>query len=443
MTENANEALMLRAIEESDKDKGHDNHWSGLDNKKSSRTTIDILRDRNQSIKDQNIQSLRDDGIRFKEHYVNLGKMIARPTDNYKAEHGAGSTKNLLNTAIEFNDNIYFPTARFWTSLCAKVGVSPSVFNLFDHSEVFDRCVALDKVSATGRIRVVEDVKHKTLLAISDPAKEIIHWDNAMNLLAAKDARGVSYDGSGVITSTHALPNEVPFMIGGEKFGQRITVRTPIDGYGSPSIYLALLRAVCANGLVAMCKAFKTVVKTGKKARGGKHDPIEFALERMFDSFSNDEGFDALARRIEAARSAKMSVREFHNAQKILCSLKNNDPNAVGIDKLIRPEVRLFSRHAGDLHSKYGLAHLQEMTDRQMGLLPTDMSLYEAFNFLTEVATHKLNLKDKVEASTATRIQGWIGQKLTRSFDLEGTVDAEDIPDSYRDLYFGAGVNAN
>ena len=302
-----------------------------------------------------------------------------------------------------------------------------------------------EKVSMTGRVRVIEDVRTKQLLAISDPSKEIIHWENAMNLLELKGAMGVSYN-AGVITSTHALPNEVPLLIGDEDFKQRITVCTPIDGYGSPSVYLALLRQVCANGLVAMSKAFKTVIKTGKKARGGNRhrnpDPIEFALERMFDSFSNDEGFDALVRRIEASRRAYMSVREFHNAQKILCALKT-DATGEGIDKLIRPEVRAFSRQAGDLHIKYGLTHLQEMTDRQMGLLPTDMTVYEAFNFLTELATHKLNLKDQKEAVVATRIQGFIGQKISRAFDLEGTIDEENVKNDYRALYFGTGVNAN
>ena len=45
---------------------------------------------------------------------------------------------------------------------------------------------------------------------------------------------------------------------GGEDHKQRIAVHTPIDGYGSPAVYLALLRQVCSNGMVAMSKAFKT-----------------------------------------------------------------------------------------------------------------------------------------------------------------------------------------
>ena len=39
----------------------------------------------------------------------------------------------------------------------------------------------------------------------------------------------------------------------------------------------------------------------------------EFSLERMFDSFSNDEGFDALIRRLATARASMLSVREFES----------------------------------------------------------------------------------------------------------------------------------
>jgi hypothetical protein len=439
MTEENNALLEMAANQRSDVD----DHMAGHD-RNDDQTVLDILKSRTDSIKSANIQSLRDDGIMFKEHYVDLSKMTARQTEGYKKEHGAGSSNNLLKTAIEFNDDVYFPTTRFWVSLCAKAGISPSVFNLFTHEEVFKRCVNLDKISGTGRVRIVEDVRNNSLLAITDPSKSIMHWDNVMKILESKGAVGTFYDGSGIITSTHVLQNEVPILIGHEDFKQRICVRTPIDGYGSPAVYLSLLREVCANGMVAMAKAFKTVVKTGKKSRSNKNDPVEFSLERMFDSYSNDEGFDALIRRIDFARRSKMSVREFHNAQKILCNLKVRDPSdKEGLDKLIRPEARIFSRLAGDLHVKYGLAHLQEMTDRQMGLLETDLTMYEGFNFLSEIASHVLDMKDKTEALISTKIQAWIGGKLTKSYDLEGTVDEDDVKDNFRNLYFGSGVNRN
>jgi hypothetical protein len=369
--------------------------------------------------------------VDFNEHYVHLADMIAKPTDKYKTNQGRGSTKNLLSTSIEFSGNTYRPSQRFWNSFCAKVGVGTNVFNLFTHDEVYNRVVQDSKFSTNGNVRILEDAKTKTLLAITDPAKPIINWQSLLNLINQKEGYGVAYH-NGIITSMHSLSADLPVKVGSEDFSQRIAVHTPIDGYGAPSVYLALLRQVCDNGMVAMSKAFKTTVNIGKKDSGSD---IEYSLERMFDSFSNDEGFDALIRRLDAARKAKLSVREFESVQQIIASIPCKERKADG-DLKISPELRRFSNMAGSLHAKYGLSHLQQMTEKQMALLDTEMSVYEAINFITEVTTHRLNPSNTKHNGIVMKLNSWVGSLIARPFDLEGTIDEQNVQQEFRDLYF-------
>tara|TARA_R100001244_G_scaffold25113_4_gene25634 strand:- start:87623 stop:88780 length:1158 start_codon:yes stop_codon:yes gene_type:complete len=381
------------------------------------------------NMQDRTVSTLRSEGLTFGEHYVKLGDVLCRKTKDYNEKAGAGSRNNLLSTALEWSNSTFFPSGRFWLSFCAKVGISPSVFNLFTHEEVFNRCRDRNKVSESGNIRIVEEKKSKDLLAISDPSKGIIHWENAYKIVEEKKGTGVYYN-EGVVSSLHRLQNDTPVRVGIEDYEPRIQVMIPIDGYGSPTVYLALVRKANNAVIVAMGKAFKSTVKVSKKK---KADPIEFSLERMFDSFSNDEGFDALIRRMDAARHAPLSVREFHEIQKILSNLPRDIRAQNEIDRMIRPEVRFFNRLAGDLHLKYGLAHLQEMTEKQMGLLETDISVYEAFNFISELTTHHLDYQNNSEANVAGKLQSWIGRVLARAYDLEGTISQPKK--SYLDRY--------
>ena len=381
-------------------------------------------------MKQNRVKNLLDSGVKFKEHYVHLSDMVARPTDKYMKDRGAGSAKNLLNTAIEFHGETFFPSNRFWTSFCSKVGVGTNVFNLFEHQEVFNRVVRDNHFSATGSIRVIEDCKENRLLAITDPAKPVVDWRNVLGLIDKKDGYDVRYD-NGIITSMHSLSTDLDVKVGGEDFKQRIHVHTPIDGYGAPAVYLALLRQVCSNGMVAMSKAFKTSINIGKK---DSSTDIEYSLERMFDSFSNDEGFDALIRRLDAARRSKLSVREFEQARRIVSRITapKTEDNPLRFSK----ELRRFSNMAGSLHAKYGLSHLQQMTDKQMSLLETDMTVYEAVNFITEVTTHRLNTRTGRDSNIAMSLNSWVGSMVSKPYDLENTIDPEDAEMEFKDLYF-------
>lgn len=379
------------------------------------------------------VADLIGSGLRFEEHFVNLGQMKCLPTDRFKLDRGGGSRANLNALSIEFNGQAFAPSERFWQSFCSKVGVAPSVFNLFGHHEVFNRVVEQGKMGITGNIRIVEDVKNKTLLAMTEPTKSIADFKTIMKLIDDKNGYNLSYS-NGVITSHHGLVNDTPIKIGSEEHRPRIAVQTSIDGYGLPNVYLALLRQVCSNGAVAMSSAFKTQVKVGKKQ--DDNDTVEFALERMFDSFSNDEGFDALIQRFDSARTAPLSVREFYQVSQILTKLgyrirENKDDNMQ-----IAQELRTWHSLSGDLHTKYGLAHLKEMTEKQMSLLETDLTVYEAINYVTEVATHRLNHLHTKDVGVSNALQGWVGTVISKPYDLEGTISRGDAKSEFKDFYF-------
>ena len=238
------------------------------------------------------------------------------------------------------------------------------------------------------------------------------------------------YD-DGVITSMHSLANDLDVKIGSEDHKQRISVHIPIDGYGAPAVYLALLREVCSNGMVAMSKAFKTQINIGKKDTS---TDIEYSMERMFDSFSNDEGFDALIRRMDAARASKLSVREFEGARRFLSRIV--PPKDENNPLRISPELRQFGTMAGSVQTRYGLSHLQQMTEKQLSLLETDMTVYEAINYLTEVTTHRLNPANRTHNDINIKIQGWIGSLIGKQYDLENTIDSASVKSEFKETYF-------
>lgn len=397
--------------------------------------TAPATHNRIEQMKQNRVKDLLDTGVQFKEHYVSLEDMIARPTENYDKRYGRGSKKNLANTAIEFNGETYYPSQRFWNSFCSKVGVGTNIFNLFDQTEVFNRVVRDTCFSTSGNIRVIEDCRNHQLLAITEPTKPVVDWQSVLTLINRKNGYDVRYN-DGIISTMHSLQSDLDTKIGGEDFKQRMSVHIPIDGYGSPAVYLALLRQVCSNGMVAMSKAFKTTVNIGKK---DSSCDVEFALERMYDSFSNDEGFDALIRRLDTARRSKLSVREFEQGRRFLSRIAppKDDPNPLKIS----PELRRFSSMGGNLHSKYGLASLQQMTDKQMGLLETNMTVYEAVNFMTEVTTHRLDPHKKLDSSIIENIQGWVGSLVSRPYDLENIIDLQDTQDEFQGRYFNPSLN--
>lgn len=366
--------------------------------------------------------TLRKSKLSFKEHIINISDLKAVRTNAYRSDRTAGNKKNLLATGIDIDGDVKLTSDRFWNSFAAKVGVGTNIFNLFSHSEVLNRVKENKKFTADGDVRVVEDVKNNRLLAITDPQKPCVEYDSILDLIDNRDGYSVNYN-NGIITSSHRLENAIDLKIGPDDFSQRIVVETPIDGYGLPNIYLGLLRMVCTNGVIAMGKAFKSSVKLSKKKNRPEESNIQFMLDRMFDSFSNDEGYDALVRRLDVARSSPLSVNEAYKiGSEISKFAKSKDGN-----NFSSVELSEFYQLTGDMYKKYGIVNLDQLSNKQKALLSTDATVMDAINFVTEITTHRINHLNQSHVAIARRLHGIIGSLISKPYDLENSEDPVDV----------------
>jgi hypothetical protein len=301
-------------------------------------------------------------------------------------------------------------TDRFWTSLYARFGFNKSIFNYFDPAEVFERVSSVrpdDKLRFTYQTN--EGTKMPSLLAVSNPTKSIIPMDDAMELLSGyKPMTDISF-ADGQLRSTFAPRGEAPFEIGGDAFEARFDTLVPIDGYGSAQTILGTLRVVCTNGMVAFSKAFSNKIPGGTDSDGGLS-----RIEQVIQSYGNDEGFDALRRRLDSATTSYASVAECN--QMSIAIMHSLGANGGKGEESTRDVLDRFDRMTGNFISMYGLVSANTMGRKRLASLPSRCTSYDLMNFGTEVATHK------VENETRRRgIQGVVGSMLAGEYDLEGS----------------------
>jgi hypothetical protein len=326
---------------------------------------------------------------------------------------------------------------RFWTSLFSRYGFNKSFFNYFDHAEVFDR---ISMVEANDRMRICiergQDATGKPvnrLMAVSNPLKPLVVYDELMDTLRRYGGDSVNYN-NGIVESTH-LPSTGGnrFDILGDIHENRFVMQTPIDGYGAPNIYLALLRQICSNGVVGLAKAFRCQLGIGKGA-----DDVTPTLIRALDGFNNDDGYAALRQRLTSAGSSWLSVYESQQLYKLLIKLHSEllikqgvAPRAVNISQHLEdsqllgaehvaagPVIRSFHKMTGDPSEAYGLANLDSLSAKRQRTLPVACKVYDAIVFATEVATHY------AEAAGSRKLQAWVGTMVSDEYDMENTVDA-------------------
>ena len=340
------------------------------------------------------------------------------------------------------------PSERFWTSLFIRYGFAKSIFNYFDHTEVFTR-IAEKSPRDAMRVCIERDPKsgHGRLLAVSNPTKAVVRHDTLLDLLNRYDGRKISYH-NGVVESHHTpRTGGGRFEIAGDAFGQRFVVRTPVDGFGPPSIYLALLREVCSNGMIGEHRAFRSTL-----AVGTGRDETTYSLQRALDGFNNDEGYAALRQRFASAASSWASVHEANSLYSLLAKLTGggilgDDGASLGsgiasgerwnsegqmrseadsLHALASPRIqpassthllKRFHTTTGDVSRLYGLANLDALSSKRQKTLPVDCKVYDLLNFATEVATHHAG------PDASRRLQAWVGGLISREYDLEGTAD--------------------
>lgn len=309
---------------------------------------------------------------------------------------------------------------RFWNSLFARYGFGRNVFNYFEPEEVFERISTRREDDSLRFCLLTHKGMHRpTLMAVSNPNKPIFAMDRVAELLGGYDpADGILY-ADGIVRASFTPRGEAPFEIGGDDFQARFDTLIPIDGYGSPEVALGCLRLVCTNGLTAFGKVFSNKIPQGSDADGG------FArITQTIEGYGNDEGFDALRRRLASATESYASVAE--------CAMMASAvTRAVGASGMEREEIRQvldnFDRIAGNPTMMYGLINTTAVGRKRLATLPSRASVYDLINFGTEVATHHVGGE-----GTSRGIQGIIGSLLGGEFDLEGSArDGRDHIDVF------------
>ncbi len=314
---------------------------------------------------------------------------------------------------------------RFWTSWASMFGLSRSVFDYFTPEEVFDRITRTrgDNV----RVTFEQPVSHigGRLLSCTKPGKPLLPKTHAERLIDQFAGEGVSY-ADGVVTARFDCPFPLDFEIAGDGFKTQFHMAMPIDGYGLPSAYLALLRLVCSNGLIGVTPAFRTTFQLGRN-----ETDLDAVLRRAMETFSNEEGFRSFRDRVESATCSWASLHEAMSLRKTLSRALTGRQAA---DGNASPLLEEFDRTCGDPLGFYGLSGQEELSARKARTLPVESTVYDMLNFASEVATHHLANKGAKD-----RVNAWVGQALVGEYDLEGT--AETCPD-FRDFFLDQSPSA-
>ena len=313
---------------------------------------------------------------------------------------------------IELEGEQYQPTGRFWRSFFNRYKISDSVFRYFSHEEVFQRISSVVKAD-DFRYCVEERQKgNHSLLALSNPERTVIRSGTVQEVVRSYGSLGTEYH-EGFVTSTHApRSGEFNYKIGPDEFKNQYVLKTPIDGFGEPQIFLSLLRLVCANGAIGYTPAFRSEIRTGK-------DP-EHAISRALSCFDNAKGYSTMAARFEAAQSSWASLHEIQRVYGQIVKLKFADPE-FGSTAL----NRLYEL-TGRPQEMYGLANLDALSEKRQKVLPAKCRVYDLLNFVTEIATHH------VDHDQALRLQALTGTFLSDDYDLEGSADHVQ---SFADLF--------
>mgnify|MGYP003624661229 FL=1 len=370
----------------------------------------------------------------FDYTYSTIGDLEVETTEDSKT--GRKIVQNIL-----VNDEPIAPSSRFWTSLYARYGFNSAFFKYFGHDEVFNR---ISERESNDRMRIcierdAETGDNPSLLAVSNPTKPVVVYDELMDTLESYNGESINYH-NGIVESTHVpRAGGNTFDISGDAFQNRFVMNTPVDGYGQPNIYLSLLREVCTNGMVGFAKAFKSTLALGSGA-----DDVKFSIIRALDGFGNDEGFAALRQRFESSVSSWASVAESNslyqmlvkqhgrknigwdgaaetgggNIEKLLSMGDTSRPMGEGDIAIGSPIIKAFHNMTGDTSRLYGLANLDALSIKRQRTLPVKCRVYDLLNFVSEVATHHAKSEEGARQS-----QAWLGSLISSEYDMEGTAD--------------------
>ncbi len=338
-------------------------------------------------------------------------------------------------TGMNVADRVVNVTPRFWGSFFARYGISNSIFKYYDHAEVFERIAEKDNSELRTCIET-DDNGNEHLLAISSLTSPILTYEDLSEIIQQYSGESAQYS-MGMMESLHrpSVGGTSSTTVLGDAFEHRYLMTAPIDGYGLPNLYLALLRQVCSNGMVAMTKMFKSSLAMGKK-----DESVNYIIKRALEGFNNEEGYVALKDRVTSAGQSWASVRESEDLYAKLLKLyvgpiseaevlsSTPHPNGV-MPKLLTgttarnkaaietasPILNAFQEMTGDTTRLYGVTNTASISEKKQRVLPVKCKVYDLINFATEVATHHAGPRG------ARLINGWVGELIGREYDLENT----------------------
>jgi hypothetical protein len=351
----------------------------------------------------------------FDEFTCEIGDLTTAWTD-VKLNDGRISRKL---DSIKFEDKTYSVTNRFIVSVCSKFGMGPNIFNLFTPAEVFER---LQAVEPRTRVRIATE--GNIALAASTPSKAFIDFGTTMDVLSKTHnlpkLMNIEYK-EGIITATMKMSQE--WEVNGDKFVQAFTMYSPVDGYGMPNIYLSLNRVISGATFTILSKAFRSEVQLGVDVNN-----VSIPMNRVLESFNNEEGFMAIRQRLEAAHKSYASLHEVDRLQQVLYNSVNTSQAAA-----FAAVFDSYAKMTGDASRKYGIAGEKSISSKKSRLLPMNCTIADLMNFASETADKFRSLISRPQS-----IATWIGNVLENEYDLEGSKkETEQI----RGSWFDDGAN--
>jgi len=333
-----------------------------------------------------------------------------------------GKKREVESLVIDGEPCIY--TDRFEKSICHLFRQHDSVFTLFEPAEVIERGIERLTTTQHAQITLAEGAEGKfRALSVIPPKENHVDVERYCDILDSEslEDKAVRYE-DGIVQSFHHPVAKQPFTILGDDFIPGFTLKVPIDGYGSSNSFLSLLRQVCKNGSIALAPAFRTQIKMGK------HSP-EKVVARFLRTFNNEEGYAVIRERLETASSSYASLNEYSKLRNIL-SASTVDSTKKGWDEVCK---ELDSR-AGDILSRYTISGIQQLPVKIQQRIPTEISIYDLFNFATEIGTHFATQNGH------RRINGLMGTMLSEEggYDLEGSKLKGETPE---ELFLEASKN--
>lgn len=395
------------------------------------------------------VDVMSDDNINFEYTFLPVSDLRVKTVQDAKT----GKTKV---ESVLVQDEPIAPTQRFWTSLFSRYGFNSAFFKYFSHEEVFNR---ISETEASDRMRVCIERgdKGSRLLAVTNPTKPLVSFTELHDIVSRYGGDGVTYH-DGIIESTH-----IPRVggggidIGGDVFEHRFLMSCPIDGYGLPNTYLALLRQICSNGVIGYTKAFRSSLALGKAT-----EDVTPSLIRVLEGFGNDEGYAAVRQRLESAQKSWASVYEATNLQKAIIKMhasreiddlggsplpkgmslaqwyergRQNFAATNGDDAVLQaPIFRAFEEMTGSPTRLYGIANVDALSAKRQRTLPVRCTMYDMINFATELASHY------AQPSASRKLQAWVGDTLSTEYDMENTMDKFT---EFKDFHLESKVAAN